>query len=234
MGVVIFAFNAIFALVLLLLLIFASVYAIVVRNPDSRYQPMRDDRGSFIKSQTNLTTELDALGATARGDMKMKSRDLDEDSDSFSSASARHHHDALSSHLPVSTVASSRSVNQYERSQSPIDASVPFIPSDGTPRHGTPSGYHDNAKTYNGNALYGSGYDRNANNGSPAPRSFNASPAPRSFNASPAPRSFNNSPAPVPQFNHQSYEREGSVRSNTSYRPQNSAPAWHVGAGYDR
>jgi hypothetical protein len=31
---------------------------------------MRDDRGSFIKSQTQLTTELDALGATARGEGK--------------------------------------------------------------------------------------------------------------------------------------------------------------------
>lgn len=39
------------------------------KNPDNRYQPMRDDRGSFIKSQQTLGhTELDALGATARGD----------------------------------------------------------------------------------------------------------------------------------------------------------------------
>ena len=67
----------------------ATVFAVASKNPDTRYQPMRDDRGSFIKSQTQLNTELDALGATARGDMAQKgsyfSRDLDEDSNSFSS-----------------------------------------------------------------------------------------------------------------------------------------------------
>jgi hypothetical protein len=35
---------------------------------------MQDDRGSFIKSQNNLNTELDALGATARGESRMTKR----------------------------------------------------------------------------------------------------------------------------------------------------------------
>ncbi|GAB7358718.1 hypothetical protein MBLNU230_g3947t1 [Neophaeotheca triangularis] len=69
-GVIFFIMNAIFALVLLIIVLVASVIAIVSKNPDTRYQPMRDDRGSFIKSQTNMTTELDALGATARGESK--------------------------------------------------------------------------------------------------------------------------------------------------------------------
>ena len=90
MGVIFFVYNAIFSLVLLLLVLIASVYAIASKNPDTRYQPMRDDRGSFIKSQNSLhTTELDALGATARGDTKEgygQSR-IDDDDDSFSSAS---------------------------------------------------------------------------------------------------------------------------------------------------
>lgn len=48
---------------------------------------MRDDRGSFIKSQTQLTTELDALGATARGEGKgtHPRATIDDDDDSFSS-----------------------------------------------------------------------------------------------------------------------------------------------------
>jgi len=53
---------------------------------------MSDDRASFIKSQTQLTTELDALGATARGDMKggyKHNLDLDDDNDSWSSDSMR-------------------------------------------------------------------------------------------------------------------------------------------------
>ncbi|KAF2458644.1 hypothetical protein BDY21DRAFT_283807 [Lineolata rhizophorae] len=101
MGVIFFIFNAAFALVLLIMVLVASGYAVFSKNPDTRYQPMRDDRGSFIKSQTQLTTELDALGATARGDKaaaagafapasnnKPGSRFDDDDDDSFSSASA--------------------------------------------------------------------------------------------------------------------------------------------------
>lgn len=67
MGVVFFIINAVFSLVLLILVLIATIYAFVRKNPDARYQPVADDRASFIKSQTQLTTELDALGATARG-----------------------------------------------------------------------------------------------------------------------------------------------------------------------
>ncbi|KAF2427379.1 DUF907 domain protein [Tothia fuscella] len=98
MGVLFFIVNAVFALVILLMVLWASIWALISKNPDTRYQPMRDDRGSFIKSQTNLgTTELDALGATARGDPKLaygnsavdrKRMDLDDEEDSFSGSSA--------------------------------------------------------------------------------------------------------------------------------------------------
>ena len=82
MGVIFFILNAVFALVLLIMVLVASCYAIFSKNPEVRYQPMRDDRGSFIKSQTQLTTELDALGATARGENKspFKPKEFDEDS----------------------------------------------------------------------------------------------------------------------------------------------------------
>jgi hypothetical protein len=85
MGVIFFVVNAAFALVLLIMLLVSSGFALFTKNPDTRYQPMRDDRGSFIKSQTQLTTELDALGATARGEGKgthpqSRSRlDIDDD-----------------------------------------------------------------------------------------------------------------------------------------------------------
>ena len=67
MGVIFALYNVIFAAVLLIMVLVSSIYAICSKNPETRYQPMRDDRGSFIKSQQQLTTELDALGATARG-----------------------------------------------------------------------------------------------------------------------------------------------------------------------
>ena len=68
MGVVFFVANAAFAFVLLVLVIVSTILAATRKNPDTRYQTMSDDRASFIKSQTALSTELDALGATARGD----------------------------------------------------------------------------------------------------------------------------------------------------------------------
>jgi hypothetical protein len=86
MGVIFFVYNAVFALVLLLMVLVSSGFALFTKNPDTRYQPMRDDRGSFIKSQTQLTTELDALGATARGEGKgtHPRSGIDDDDDSIS------------------------------------------------------------------------------------------------------------------------------------------------------
>ena len=92
MGLAFFVINAAFSLVLLILVLVAIGFAIFSKNPDVRYQPMRDDRGSFIKSQSNLTTELDALGATARGENKgpFKSRELDTESYSSGSWDGNH------------------------------------------------------------------------------------------------------------------------------------------------
>lgn len=87
MGVLFFFVNAAFALILLILLLIATGFALFTKNPDVRYQPMSDDRGSFIKSQTNLTTELDALGATARGEPKGPVKPHEADADSYSSGS---------------------------------------------------------------------------------------------------------------------------------------------------
>lgn len=94
MGVIFFIVNAAFSLILLLMLLVSSGFALFTKNPDTRYQPMRDDRGSFIKSQTQLTTELDALGATARGEGKgthpyTQSRNRIDDDDDYSSEEQR-------------------------------------------------------------------------------------------------------------------------------------------------
>jgi len=86
MGVIFFILNAAFALILLVITLVSSILAILSKNPDVRYQPMRDDRGSFIKSQTNLN-ELDALGATARGEGKTPFKDGAFEEDSYSSSS---------------------------------------------------------------------------------------------------------------------------------------------------
>jgi hypothetical protein len=123
MGIIFFIANAVFATVILLMVIWASVWALVSKNPDTRYQPMRDDRGSFIKSQTNLgTTELDALGATARGDKpgsfagQRKAID-DDDDNSWSSADVGRN----------STLAQNTGYYGASAPMSPVNASVPML-----------------------------------------------------------------------------------------------------------
>lgn len=68
MAVVFFVLNAAFSLILMVSVIFSSVRALLSKDPDLRYQPMRDDRVSFIPhnqaEKDAQDTELDALGAT--------------------------------------------------------------------------------------------------------------------------------------------------------------------------
>ncbi|KAJ5898926.1 hypothetical protein N7495_003670 [Penicillium taxi] len=137
MGVVFFVYNAIFALVLLILVLIAAVYAVVSKNPDVRYQPMRDDRGSFIKSENQITTELDALGATARGDVKTgyqhQQNPFEDDSTSISSAQGiTVNHNMNPAHTQNMSQPMSRS---------PVDNSVPLFPSDNSGYRGPPPGY---------------------------------------------------------------------------------------------
>jgi hypothetical protein len=148
MGVVFFVYNAAFSLVLLILVLIATIYAFIRKNPDTRYQPMSDDRASFIKSQTALTTELDALGATARGDMKggyKHNLDLDDDNESWSSDSMRHN--PANMPLPPSTANSSAAYGEPPRS--PIDPSVPLFPAGS---RGPPPNYQDNPRQMSNNA----------------------------------------------------------------------------------
>jgi hypothetical protein len=186
------------------MVLISSVYAIVSKNPDTRYQPMRDDRGSFIKSQSNFNTELDALAVTARGDMKQ--RNIDDDSDSFTSASMSHqHHNPSQVPLPASAAASSQNVNAYgQPPASPINASTPFIPNTNTPRHGTPVSY--DRPTYTSD-----GISRGVNNASPVPRYNQGGQA---------------------GGNGYGYDRSQSLRSETSYRGGGGSQ-WQRGAGYD-
>lgn len=114
MGVIFFILNVIFAFVLLVLLLIASIYAVVSKNPEQRYQPMRDDRGSFMKTQPEMTTELDALGATARSEGKT----LDEDDPSLSSMKQAPY-----------TVTAGQFTRQPSRSPS-VQPSAPLFPNE--------------------------------------------------------------------------------------------------------
>ncbi|KZF18967.1 TRP-domain-containing protein [Xylona heveae TC161] len=172
MGVVFFVYNAVFALVLLLLVLVATCFAIFSKNPDTRYQPMRDDRGSFIKSNPQMTTELDALGVTARGEpgQLYKPRDIDDD-DSWSSESMnKQQHDPAVVPLPPSTSHSNGSYRDGRSPVSPVETSLPLFPSDASPRHGPPTTHTDNSSR----SYLASPYDRPTTS-----RSNNASPVGR-------------------------------------------------------
>jgi Transient receptor potential (TRP) ion channel/ML-like domain len=169
-GVVFFILNAAFSLVLLILVLIATIYAFVRKNPDTRYQPMSDDRASFIKSQTQLTTELDALGATARGDIKggyKHNLDLDDDNESWSSDSLRN---PANMPLPPSKA---NSVTYREPPRSPLDPSVPLFPAGSHGSRGPPPNYNRSTPSpspYRENPSQSSlsaGY-RSQNNASPA------------------------------------------------------------------
>lgn len=95
MGVVFFVLNAVFSLVLLIMIIISCVWALVAKNPDTRYQPMKDDRESFMPDlgdHRTRKTELDALGATMRDGYdpevySLRDRDLESpSSDNFPQA----------------------------------------------------------------------------------------------------------------------------------------------------
>ncbi|TVY49769.1 Flavin carrier protein [Lachnellula occidentalis] len=205
MGVIFFIINAAFSLVLIILVLVATVYAFIQKNPDVRYQPMSDDRASFIKSQTQLTTELDALGATARGDVKggyKHNLDLDDDNESWSSDSMRHPNNMP---LPPSTANSAQ--NYREPPHSPIDPSVPLFPAGS---RGAPPTYQDNPRQmYQGQAESRPNSDLPLiNNGGSPP--YNAS----ATNLSAGYRSQNNA-------------------SPSGFRNQNNSSPWQRGAGYD-
>ncbi len=109
-GVVFWIMNAAFTLIFLLMTLITTVIIFFKNNPDARYQYMADDRASFMKSHTALATntELDALGATARG----TGLDLDDDDMSLKEP-VRHH-------LPPSARSSMRG-SYHESLRSPLN-----------------------------------------------------------------------------------------------------------------
>jgi hypothetical protein len=145
-GLILFFLNAIFATVLLLMVIISTALVFYRKNPDGRYQFMADDRTSFMKSQSQLTgtTELDALAATARGDKAgyyKPGLDLDDDNESISSDSMRRQTDT--SNLSLHSGAPqgpNQGLFQENPPRSPVNPSVPLFPASGNAQR-APSPY---------------------------------------------------------------------------------------------
>ncbi|RDW61969.1 putative flavin carrier protein 2-2 [Coleophoma cylindrospora] len=138
MGVIFFIYNAVFSLILIILVLVATIYAFLRKNPDSRYQPVADDRGSFIKSKTQLTTELDALGATARGEYK-HNFDLDHENKSWSSDDIRN----SPANIPIPPSTANSQTTPRGSAHPPVDPSAPFFQAGS---HESPPGYPDSPR----------------------------------------------------------------------------------------
>ncbi|KAF5859944.1 hypothetical protein ETB97_002204 [Aspergillus alliaceus] len=157
MGVILFVYNAILTLALLIVILIASIMALVSKNPDNKYQPMKDD-GSSIMSRTHMT-ELDALGAAARG-----SPDPGQKQNPFA------HNEIPPNNAPGLYPSNPNSPNHMTGAahspSSPLDPSVPLFPSSDT-RSGSPyqSGDH---------SLSPSDYSQPS--ASPVNRGYNVSP----------------------------------------------------------
>lgn len=106
----------------------SSIYAIASKNPETRYQPMRDDRGSFIKSQSALTTELDALGATARQEGKApypnQAKEIDDETSSSDSLSRP----ATQPNVPLSNTHLPAGQHVYTGAPAPSSPMSPYPP----------------------------------------------------------------------------------------------------------
>ncbi|KAI1462800.1 TRP-domain-containing protein [Annulohypoxylon moriforme] len=157
-GLILFILNAIFATVLLIMVIVSTTLVFYRKNPDGRYQFMADDRASFMKSQSQLagTTELDALAATARGDKAgyKPGLDLDDDNESITSADMRRRTDTSNLTVPAAAPAGAYRNNNTNPPHSPVDPSVPLFPANSGPQR-APSPYG------------GSSAGRSVNSGSP-------------------------------------------------------------------
>ncbi|KAE8371681.1 hypothetical protein BDV26DRAFT_286581 [Aspergillus bertholletiae] len=123
MGVVFFAYNAVFSLVLLILLLIASIFAVLSKNPDIRYQAMRDDRESFTRSQSQhqLGTELEDLGAAARGEKHdSPTPSLVRSSDGHGNGTGSNGEDMLEANQPSTSLLLSTATEPQSRQTTPV------------------------------------------------------------------------------------------------------------------
>lgn len=93
-AVVLFVVNAVFALFLLIFTIVTCALSLLYKNPDTRYQPMKDDRVSFIprtaavEKSNKKDTELLALGETVLKGQQPEQLNQLQDSESDSENSS--------------------------------------------------------------------------------------------------------------------------------------------------
>lgn len=150
-AVVLFVVNAVFALFLLIFTIVTCTLSLLYKNPDTRYQPMKDDRVSFIPrteavEKTNKKdTELLALGETVLKGQQPQQLNQMQDSESDSESSNKF----PQSRIPFNGNERSRSDSLNSSSQ--VEPSSAVL---GTTNNLTRPGISFADTTYRGNSRF--------------------------------------------------------------------------------
>lgn len=168
MAVVYFVLNAVFALFLLIFTIVTCLLAIFRKNPDARYQPMRDDRVSFLPKSGGKKgvgaggdddMELMALGATAMKGHEHGKRDpLAYDDESYDEDSVYQNTRNLDGQGGEVTTSTGSGSNEYSGSKrdsiSFMEPTQPGSTIVGNPYNALPTNYANR----NGSSSNGSGF----------------------------------------------------------------------------
>lgn len=134
MAVVFFVLNAAFALFLLIFTIVTCVLALVYKNPDTRYSPMKDDRVSFLPRMGNKgirnnadnqgEIELVALGASAMKGHEHAKASTYNDEDSYDDAYSSKRRAAYNSAYADTESFSKGSIADSVEPQQPVSTIV--------------------------------------------------------------------------------------------------------------
>lgn len=207
MAVVFFVANAVFSFVLVVVILIACIWAIFTRNPETRYQPMSDDRESFIpdaQGEKKPIAELDALGATVR-DGYPSSEELYEPmaaSTKPNSLFGEENNGNDNSYLRPVSLGYQDDSSGLVRGSSPLPGQRPsassLIPNSGPPKHGALGSGQSSP------SLYSQGMSRSASNSS-----FPSTRLPRSGNSA-----INN----IQEYPVYDYPDTSSGLQDTSYR----------------
>lgn len=174
MAVVYFVLNAVFALFLLLFTIITCVLALVYKNPDTRYQPMKDDRVSFLPrirhkggkaaSSDADDIELVALGASAMKGHENGGKPVYEDESIYDDTSSQSKQNAYNKAAYVDGDSMSRNSLSAE-SIGPQQPTSTIVGDSSNVSHGLRSNYSNPNLQHNhyGNSdvPYRGYYDRN-------------------------------------------------------------------------
>lgn len=106
MGLLFFLVNAAFATILLILIISSCCYALFAKNPDVRYQRMKDERNSYLKSKINLdsNTELEHISSNSSHGRRKEMFSEADVTDDYNKNLDSHGYPSSTSLIPPSTL----------------------------------------------------------------------------------------------------------------------------------